>query len=465
MSEARNLRNMTMVQTPLLGEENTPVHVGPAGGTGFEGATPRHQVAFTPNPLATPMRAGGGADVGATPRDLQRVGATPLRTPMRDSLSINEEGYAAGAVVGDTPREQRIHLTSTKRALQAGFSSLPKPENNFELLVPEDEDDGEGEGGERVMMEEDAAERDARARRMREEEERKALARRTQAVQHGLPRPPNVDVEQLLAHLSISAEDEPSRLVNAELAALLRHDSIAFPLPGTALAGGTRSAYEIPADEDIASAKAAIQQELGQALGYPDANVEQLKQGLSVLSAQEEADESLSWASLRPSLAFNISTSRFVAPDALDPEARIQGLAAQLNECREAMAKEAQRAAKTEKKLNVTLGGYQARAKALARRVVDGFEELGRTEVDRFSFAHLRANEEATGPARVGALKEEVERLEVRERALQGRYAELETERREAEARVAAVEDRLMAEAEALNEAALAEMEDAAAEA
>jgi pre-mRNA-splicing factor CDC5/CEF1 len=452
MSEARNLRNMTIAQTPLLGEENTPIHTGPAGGTGFEGATPRHQVAFTPNPLATPMRA-GSADVSATPRDLQQVGATPLRTPMRDNLSINEEGYS---MVGDTPREQRLHVASTKRALKAGFMSLPKPENNFELLVPEDEEE---EGVDKPMTEEDAAERDARIKRMREEEERKALARRTQSIQRDLPRPPNVDVEQLLQNLNITEEDEVTKLVNQELAALLRHDSIAFPLPGTALPGGTRSAYEIPGDDDIASAKAAIQQELASALGYPDANVEQLKQGLLVLSAQEEVDESVSWANLRPTLAFNISTKRWVEPESLSSEARIHGLSAQLNECRDAMAKEAQKAAKMEKKLNVTLGGYQARSKALSKRVVDGFDDLQRTKIEYESFSHLRNNEIATGPARVAALKEEVEKLESRERMLQSRYAELEQERREAEARIAALEDKLMAEAEALNEAALAEVE------
>ena len=159
MAEARNLRNMTMAQTPLLGDENTPLHTGPAGGTGFEGATPRHQVAFTPNPLATPRPE--GVDVSATPR----VSGTPLRTPIRDNLSINpEDSYS---ITGDTPREQRIRMSSAKRTLQAGFASLPKPENNFELLVPEDEE--EGQSGD-IVKEEDAAERDARLKRMREEE-------------------------------------------------------------------------------------------------------------------------------------------------------------------------------------------------------------------------------------------------------------------------------------------------------
>ena len=79
MAEARNLRNMTIAQTPLMGNENTPLH--PAdGGTGFEGATPRHQVAFTPNPLAMPLHS------GAVDGKLA-VGAMPLRTPIRDNLN------------------------------------------------------------------------------------------------------------------------------------------------------------------------------------------------------------------------------------------------------------------------------------------------------------------------------------------------------------------------------------------
>ena len=38
MMEAQNLRNLTIAQTPLLGDENTPLHTGPGGG--FDSATP-----------------------------------------------------------------------------------------------------------------------------------------------------------------------------------------------------------------------------------------------------------------------------------------------------------------------------------------------------------------------------------------------------------------------------------------
>ena len=92
MNEARNLRNMTMQQTPLLGDENTPLRSSSDSGTGFESATPRHQIPVTPNPLATP-------------RDVNIPAGTPLRTPMRDSLNINANDGRSRA--DDTPGNEK----------------------------------------------------------------------------------------------------------------------------------------------------------------------------------------------------------------------------------------------------------------------------------------------------------------------------------------------------------------------
>ncbi|KAI4294519.1 hypothetical protein K525DRAFT_261515 [Schizophyllum commune Loenen D] len=452
MSEARNLRNMTMAQTPLLGDENTPMHERPGGGTGFEGATPRHQVAVTPNPLATPREA--------QLTDGSAIGATPLRTP-RDNLSINADGTVA---IAQTPRDKRLRDTSTKRALRAGFMSLPKPENNFELLVPDEEEDDEG--AEVPMSEEDAAERDARLQRIREEEERKALARRSQAVKLGLPRPANVDPADLLARLSLEEDEQDAetaaaqRLVNAEMAALLAHDAIAHPLPGTSRPGYTQSTYVPPDDASMDAARAAVHAELSSLVGFNGVSPEQLHDGLLALVKAEPVDDSLSWGVVRQSLAYDSERHMFVEPSSLTEEQRAWGWAALLAEARDAMTKGAQKASKAEKKLGVQLGGYQARSGALSKRVMDAFDGLLQHKIELESFSKLLANEKVAGPRRVAALKEETEYLEGRERRLQGRYAELDAERREAEARVAALEEKIMLEAEALNEAALAAMEE-----
>ncbi|ESK88419.1 hypothetical protein Moror_14741 [Moniliophthora roreri MCA 2997] len=459
LMEARNLRNMTIAQTPLLGEENTPLHTDKDGGTGFDSATPRHQVAFTPNPLATPLR--GSADVSATPRgDGTVTAATPLRTPFRDNLAINPDG---STMPGDTPREQYLRQNSVKRALRAGFMNLPKPENNFELLVPEEEQE-DGEDAQKSQgFEIDAAERDARLKRIQEEEERKALARRSEVVRSGLPRPADVDAEALFERLSVSEDGEVMQaqlLINRELAQLMLHDSIEHPIPGTSRPGGSKSAYQIPDDESMDAARAAIHHELASLVGFPQASPSQVREGLKSLASADEVDDSASWATIRKTLAFDAKSRMWVDPAELSVDDRILGFSAFLEECRETMTREAQKAGKVEKKLGKILGGYQARGQALAKRVTDAFSELQKTHLDYQSFSRLQTSESAVGPRRLEALKEEVERLERRERMLQARYAELDSERKESEARVAALEEKLMEEAEALNEEALAQMDE-----
>jgi pre-mRNA-splicing factor CDC5/CEF1 len=456
LSEARNLRNMAIARTPLLGDENTPLHIAPGGGSGFESATPRHQVAFTPNPLATPLH-GGTSGVSSTPRK-DITDATPLRTPMRDNLSINPvDGFSA---IDNTPRKQRRN-DPAQRALKAGFMNLPKPENNFELLVPEEEDAGDLTGT--ITSEEDAAERDVKLQRQQEEAERKLLARRSQVIQLGLPRPANVDVERLLCDLTMDEEEpeleQATRLIASELVDLLQHDSITHPIPGTSRPGGTRSTYNIPSDEDVATAKSEIHLELAGSLGFPNANIEQVREGLAALFRSEDLDQSVSWANIRQQLTFDTTSKIWLDPSKLSAEERVAGYLALMEENREAMAKEAKRVSKSEKKLGVTLAGYQVRSKAFAQRISDSFNELQKTKVEYESFSRLRLNESVVGPRRVEALKDEVQKLGRREKILQERHAELDTERRESEARVAAWDEKIMAEAEALNEAALAEMD------
>ncbi|KAG8877262.1 Pre-mRNA-splicing factor cef1 [Tulasnella sp. 331] len=461
-AEVLALRNMTQTQTPLLGEENTPMHADAQGRTGFEGATPRHQVAFTPNPLATPLRGKGGPfDPSATP-----VGMTPLRTPVRDNLSINADGTRS--VIGDTPREQRMHENATKRSLKLGFASLPKPKNEFELdidsMAPTVEDEEDEDGA--TMTEEDAAERDARNKRRKEEAERKALARRSLVVQRGLPRPVEVDTTRLLADLSTIPEDDPAlakarHLVDAEVVHLIEHDTIAHPLPGTRHPGTTESAYEHPDDEAFAEAKSIIHSELAAALGFPGADEDQVKRGIILMAKDEEVGGD-DWATVRKTMAFDPSTKSWVESSSLSTEERTKGLAMLLEQDRERMADEAAKAAKTEKRLGKLLTGYQVRWQTLSKRLVDAFEEMNKTQMDLESFTALSIAEAAAAPRRVQSLSEEVDRLQRREVALQERYQELDAERRVIKGRVAAREEAIMAEAEAINEQALAE--EAAAE-
>jgi len=356
---------------------------------------------------------------------------------------------------------QCVTTDSTKRSLQASFKSLPKPENNFELLVPEEEDEDRESG--KVLSEEDAAERDARIRRRKEEEERAALARRSQVVQRGLPRPPNVDLERLLEDLSLvpateTEQQAAQRLVDLELVRLMQHDTLAHPIPGTVHPGGTPSPYEPPPDDYVAVAKVSIHRELAGALGFPEAPEEQVRDAVRALSVDDDAevDEQATWVHLRATLLPDTASGAWVPGEHLDAHARAAGYKAMLEERKTSVGREAARAAKVEKKLGVVLGGYATRAGELGKRLGSAGVAMLEMTFEYESFSRLHATESAMGPARVAALREEVEKLECRERALQNLYAELEKEKSEAEDRVALLEERVMEEAEMLNEAALA---------
>lgn len=431
MAEALNLRNMTAAQTPLLGDENTPLHRPSGQGTGFDSATPHHQVTSTPNPLATPMRA--GQDFGATPRNANgsTYGQTPLRTPMRDNLSINEDGETQ---YGDTPREVRLREQQAKRMLLAGFASLPKPENNFEFDEPELDEQEEEQP---ILSEEDAAERDARLEKLRIEEEQRVLARRSEVVKQNLPRPVSVNLQRLIDQLSEASSSQPvdtqeaCQLIDYELAQLMLHDAIAHPLPGSSVPVGTVSQYEIPEDDELTAARAEIHKELAQGLGFPGATDSQLRQTINTMAIEDQGFMTSGWSVERENLIFDHESGSWLDKREISEPQQNSSYAAIVDDLHERMRAEAGKASKSEKKLGKQLGGYQMLNGKLNDRIRAATTALREQKRDYDTFSALRAAEEAAGPRRVDEKREEVARLEKREQDLQSRYADLAQQRKE----------------------------------
>jgi pre-mRNA-splicing factor CDC5/CEF1 len=354
--EARNLRAMTQTQSSLLGGENTPLH---DSGTGFN-ALPQRDVVATPNPLATPLRPVNGA---------ARPGTTPLRTP-RDTLALNAN-YGLDA--------DKIAM----QKLRAGFASLPKPKNDFELVLPDDTED------EDVMTEvepqsvEDREEQDRKLRLAREAEELAALNRRSQVLKRNLPRPKHLNSEVLFAHVN-AATDSIQKIIAQEMTALILNDASRYPIPDTVpTINLPMSDFVEYSPKEMASAQAEIAKEVSappSILGYD-----------SVWSDDEFIDIS----SIPPSII----------------EAKLTASAPQGN--------------KLEKKLSLTLGGYQARQGTLEGKIKEVTEAIEQARIDLLVYRSLQSGEEVAAPQRMTSLLEEVEILERREREGQERYKKL----------------------------------------
>ncbi len=130
--------------------------------------------------VMTPLIGSGGDSTlrgGLTPRQtprqtpFQTPGAmTPGRTPVRDQLSINTE--TPGGEMFEDFKQQQLEMQAQ---LKAGLSSLPAPKNDFELVMPEVDEDGAGgreEEGEGLQVE-DAADVEERKERERKEKGKK----------------------------------------------------------------------------------------------------------------------------------------------------------------------------------------------------------------------------------------------------------------------------------------------------
>jgi pre-mRNA-splicing factor CDC5/CEF1 len=295
-----------------------------------------------------------------------RPGATPLRTP-RDTLALN----------------QNYNVDQEKAELQKlrlGFASLPKPKNDFELVLPDDISEEEESGEE--LSAEDAEERDRRVRQAKEAEEKAAQERRSQVLQRNLPRPKHVDFDHLLAFANVS--NPIQRMISEEMARLVIHDASRYPLPDISPPASI-DFTEFSADE-MAFARDEIKKEVHSA----------------IVGFDEET-----WGDV---------TNVDEIPSSVVEDKLI---------------KAAPMGNKLEKNLTLTLGGYQSRHGILVNKVKEVTEAIEQARIDLKVYLALQNGERVTAPLRVASLVEEVEILERREREGQRRFKELDAIRGE----------------------------------
>lgn len=395
--EARNLRAMTNTQSSLLGTENTPLHAG-LQGTGYAGATPRTNVATTPNLLRQ-------SDAGQTPRLQDGRRSTPARTPHRDNLMLNMPASFEGSADSGqlTVQDEQKSALLKAAQLRSQFSNLPAPKNDFELELPEDEGEDEGVDLSNDAME-DSAERDARIERVREAQEATRLQQRSLVLQRGLPRPLYVD-DTLLPPSGRTAST-PEQLIAEELARLILSDAIKFPIPGVK----KQTNIAVLPDIDLATMRAIRTEVLAEAGG-----------SVGPMEAKLADDEPVTDPNLIPGMGMYLD----------DEEAESSHLRSLLPSFNDKLQLEAGKSAKLEKKMTLMLGGYQKRAKMLSEKLTEAGSALQQAQIDLATFEGLKEIEDAAIITRTEVLDEEVKRLEAIQRTGQELYTALSTRKEE----------------------------------
>ncbi|KAJ2669951.1 Pre-mRNA-splicing factor cef1 [Coemansia sp. RSA 1085] len=416
MNEALAQRARAAQATPLLGGESTIHNEQPDKGSSAQSYVGSMA---TPNPLAVAAKSHSTA--------MGRHGSSGMAT-VRDELGLNTPALDSNA----TPRERKQANRGLREQLARKLASLPQPKNEFEIVVPEAAKEDEGElatkavealqidktnGGTAAFVE-DQADIERRLASQRKLEAEKELQRRSQSVKLKLPRPDNLDDRSLACTGDKDVPMEVLDLVSQEMRSLILHDAHKYPVPD--MPPLRTSLTQVPNLEEISdgmlqSARAMVDKEMEDMFNEVRGAYSQLS-GLASEAIWQEAENASIWLPQSKEFvdAKQVTTSDLIAKHKFDLAKR-----------RERMIEEAARANKLERKLGVTLGGYQARSKMLNEKIQAAYKEFEQAKLDTGAFTDLHTAEQAIIPARIEHAESELRKVETRENQLQQDYQAL----------------------------------------
>jgi len=328
--EARNLKAMSASQTPLLGD-----------------AVAVDAVSF--EKPSRPIQ---------TPRHL------PIKTPVRDTMGINVDGFE------ETPR----------MGASIDFARLPKPKNDFEIVVPSVPKPVK----QTVERVEDQYEIEERRLQQAKVDAQLNMARQTKAVQLNLPRP-------IVSSKFLERVKQMDGL-QREMCLLILKDAVVAPVVGQTPLNGVdyllKELVEVT-DDERKRAEALIQDEVDQ---VPDDAHELLEE------ARRQVD------------------------DEITKSERLAMLKKEMQDIKTQMSAEATKAVKIEKKLGITLGGYVARSQTLRKSLLGLWKSVNAASQELDGYVGLKNREDLAIPRRLEAMQREVEELKKRESEMQQAY-------------------------------------------
>ncbi|CAK9300285.1 unnamed protein product [Gordionus sp. m RMFG-2023] len=463
MQEAQNLLALNYVDTPLKGGLNTPLI-----SSDFSGILPKAKDTKTPNLiLGTPstlphnlrasIRTGDGSmtddpNFMTTPSSIMDNGPHSFvaRTPGNESI------------ISTATADSSLHdMSQLKMNLKVGLSNMPHPKNDFEIVLPEE---NENVNENQSFVEPDPfrvaikdaqdEERELRKEQTREKSERdkERLENLSNVAKRGLPRPLDINLTVLrpidldpslndlqraeemikremtiLLHRDAALNEDTLALIeNSDSSKSNRSNVYKHPFPDARsafqLAAGKRSTilaylqahpYEIIMKEDFEKAKLMLEQE-----------IEIVKAGMGHGNLSMDAYTQV-WEECMAQILYLPSQNRYTRANLVSKKERIDSLEKKLECNRDIMTSEAKKAAKMEKKMKILLAGYQSRAHAMSSSINELGEQLENSILELETFTSLKKNEDLAIPRRLQSLQEDVSRQKEREKELQDKFEQL----------------------------------------
>lgn len=257
----------------------------------------------------------------------------------------------------------------------------------------------------------------------------KELAMRSQVIQRDFPRPQEVNLSVLRPpneSYSLTELQRAEELIKLEMATMLQYDNLKNPLP-TQTKQATKSQAQQLAFLEEHPYSSFRSEELDIARYMLKREMEIVKKGMGHGELPMEAYKQV-WEECLGQVLFLPNQNRYTRANLASKKDRLESAERRLEQNRAHMAREAKRAAKMEKKLKILTGGYQSRAQALIKQLQDMYDNIDQANLELNTFKFLQEQERGALPRRIQSLTEDVNRQMEREKSLQKRYSELQTQ-------------------------------------
>uniref|UniRef100_A0A0N4ZND2 Cell division cycle 5-like protein n=1 Tax=Parastrongyloides trichosuri TaxID=131310 RepID=A0A0N4ZND2_PARTI len=371
--EVETILALQNTESSLKGGLNTPLN-----DLNIKSGLPEHQVASTPNVI---LQALAGTPIHGSGEDSIRMsqtpaGLTPAATPFRDQLNLNKDadGY-------DETFDWK-----------AAIASLPKPTNQFEIVLPDENEEEEEEDENMEIDVEDAFEVNERRRRLIEEKEKKLLKRRSTVYQRKLLQPSKVNFSLFKKSYDRSEYGNAMKLISKEMENLVKWD-VSNVI--------TENMDNNITPEMIEEARKLVEEE----------NTEKPEYDHEMASAMDLCFNEL--------ISFEGKLTRL---GNLNRKDQMDSLVKELDTLDGWLQKLGSAVAKIDKKLQIKMIGYFKVADKLIKKIEEKRHERQNVQLQIDAFSRLYQHELGSIERRIGKLQSEVNILQERENELQKQY-------------------------------------------
>ncbi|KAF1594287.1 UNVERIFIED_CONTAM: Cell division cycle 5-like protein, partial [Eudyptes robustus] len=319
---------------------------------------------------------------------------TPLKggfnTPLHSANTT--EGLTDKRYI-ETPRtERRVGGTLEEgHGMSTKLRNLPNPTNDFELVLPEEEEEEEGKLEDEWI--EDAENRDARAQALEGKRKERERQRRSEPFKRELPLPEKINAHYRKKNVANTDLARADNLIKDEIHRMMEWDVLG------------KAPSDVYDPEMMAQASALIKMEMeeGPKLDLGMWNI-----------IKECADELICY------------DGRYTRLSSLGRREQVEALTAKFNVHREWMGLLSKKTAKIEKKVSVLVGGYLGIQKNLLDKIHRSQKQKEKLLLELKTFQRLEENEDRAMVKRVHTLNEELSSVESYQRELQETYSKLQ---------------------------------------